>query len=126
MSNKKHTDAILRDYDGPFFPPSVDDLLEHLNQAGEWSGERAEQVAEALGGSAWASRPVTSDGYRWFLSLDFPAGSGSVVILIPWWNDWGKQDVPQSDRSIAVHTKDTDKATADTVVRQFIEALRQQ
>lgn len=127
MSNKKHVDAYLEGYDGPFFPASVDDLRKKLDQVAGCSGSWLHRAAKIVDGYVEGfDRPTTSDGYCWFWSMEFARGSGSVVILIPWSQDWDGADGTQSDRGIAVYTKETDVAVANDVVQQYITAVELQ
>jgi hypothetical protein len=126
VSNKKHTDAILAGYDGPFFPASVDDLRKQLDEVGRYNGDWLKKAGDTIDGFVGeVDRPTTSDGYVWFWSLEFSCGSGKVTVLIPWSQDWEQSDGTQGDRGIAVHTKNTDEATANEVVLQCVEAAKQ-
>lgn len=127
MSNQKHVDAILTGHAGPYFPPSVDDLRKQLDEAGAFNGAWLERVGQTIKGFVReVSCPMTSDGYTWFWSLEFTSGEGTVAVLIPWSQDWDKADGTQSDRGIAVHTKDVNEATAAQVVQKLVDAVRQQ
>ena len=124
MSNEKHAQAILEGYEGPFFPPSVDDLREQLDQAESFNAYRLRTIFDNLEGFAGTGQPYTSDGYFWFCSLGFVKKRGLVIVLIPWSQDWDKRDGTMSDRSIAVHLLGTDEADAEEIVQRLVVATR--
>ncbi len=119
MSNERHAEANLDDFDGPFFPPAVDELLEHLDRVVGPNGQWLENAAQHVEGFSRRIRATTSDDYNWFWSLEFVKDSGKVAILIPWSQDQGKTDGTQSDRSIAVYAQGVDEAAAEQVAQQF-------
>ena len=124
MSNMKHAEATLAGYEGPFFPPEVDELHRQLDRTGGYDGAWLKNIGETIEEFQDISRPTTSDGYVWFWSLDFSIGRGKVLVLIPWAQDWDKTDGTQSDRGIAVHTRGVDELTAAQVVQKLVSAVK--
>lgn len=124
MSNTQHLDAILPGYDGPFFTPSLDGLHEQHDRAGIRNGIWLQIVGGRIDGYDRFERVTTSDHYFWFWGLVFRRGAGEVIVLIPWGQDRDQHDGTKRDRSIAVHTRNVDEATADEVVSELAFAVR--
>jgi hypothetical protein len=106
MSNRQVETAKLVGWEGPIFPPAAQRLHNAWslkNRTGSEVRTLSEKVPGFTGG---LRRDRTTDGYGWFWSLEFAFhAGGQMKILLPWAQDWSRQDGTLSDRHLAVYTK---------------------
>lgn len=122
MSRQQRTDAKLSAYDGPHFPPVIDeltDLIESSQRTRGWYSDVACRIDGFLGDPY----TETSDGYSWFASLEFAKGTGSVRVLFPYFQDWDRSDGSSADRAVALYTRDVDENAAGEVARELIHEI---
>jgi CHAT domain-containing protein len=132
MSTQRHQ-TLLPGHNGPYFPGTLDRLARVLE---EYQIDRytLESAARAVGGFLGEEFTTTSDGYSWFAGLRFavsqphsPGGqeeAGQIVILIPWSQDFARQDGTSTDRSIAIYTtNDNGLSAAAQLIQDYAEAI---
>lgn len=86
--------AYLSGYEGPFFPPAIDDLNSILAKNPKIAKRHLLLTAMLLKGFECKPVPVTSDGYEWLIGLFFKVKEDHIVILIPQF---------KANRSIAIY-----------------------
>jgi len=132
MSMQRHQ-ASLPGHNGPYFPETLDRLVRVLEEC-QPNGQVLELAAQTVDGFLGTEFTTTSDGYSWFAGLRFtvskphssgqPKEAGQIVILIPWSQDYARQDGTSADRSIAVYaTNDDLTAAAATLVQDYAAAI---
>ena len=106
MSNARVEDSKLRGYDGPFFPDALGEMHQLLYgiDAVNFNGSVLEEVVHEYGRRYSVERLTGSDNYDWFWCIIITSGNTTVVIALPWGQDWDHSDGTQSDRSSAVYT----------------------
>ena len=126
MSKQRYTEAILKGFDGPFFPPPIDQLMEAKERLGNVNGMNLDVIGRRVEGFSYCRGAQTSDVYSWFWALLFKKGEGEVAVLFPWAQDWDKVDGTQSDRSIAVYTQEVDEQAANLVLQELTASFQQE
>ncbi|MFA6043027.1 MAG: hypothetical protein WCV85_01905 [Patescibacteria group bacterium] len=123
MSKRRHAKAKLQKFDGPFFPPIIEKFNEKLadpNRALLNQDDlriRCKRLPHYRGtASTIMDIPLgltTSDGYYWFATFWFETGilfwKRTVLVLMPWSQDWDNIDGSQCDRSAAIYTSGNPK-----------------
>lgn len=110
MSNAKILEAkLVRDgwlYDGPLFPPGLDELQAAYDCVIRYEPDLAEAGRRHASYSFSCPRG-TSDGYYWAAMLVFVHSDGhELVIAFPWPDDSGQRDGTRRDRHMACYTID--------------------
>jgi len=124
MSKQKVKDALLKGFNPPMFPVTLDALRMVQEATCTTTGHALELVAKRIGGFIRRDRPKTSDGYDWFWALHFRCGRVHIAILFPWWQDFLSTDGDMSDRSIAIYTKgEEDETEIDQLIVQLQEQM---
>lgn len=126
MNIKRHHDARLSGFHGPFFTPSLDDLHE-LIVADRASKSEICEIAAILPEfdrmpAEWA---ITTDGYTWFAQLHFGTGADSVVILVPWARCEHTTGALPAARSIAAYAHHNDELVIERVINELLLVMRQ-
>lgn len=112
MSNRCHTDAVLRSWHGPFFPPTLADLqtayAEWVARLGGLNSCRLASIGEPLKSYQKPIIIETNDGYKWARGPVYKIKRdirlvGLVRILFPHCTDEARSDGTPTDRSIAVY-----------------------
>lgn len=107
--HEKAINARLEDWQGPFFPPE-------LEEAERAYGKNVRIMGDCLYwemGIGFANffmgivkMPVTSDGYTWFRALRFKGyPDGEAIVLFPDTSRAGLTVGDKMDRAIAIYTK---------------------
>lgn len=100
MEFKRHEDAKLTGYQGPFFPDKIDQLNNACDLHG-WYDETILKIAQSLSMPGTTTGMLTtSDQYTWADSIILDFEEGKVSILIPF-----LRDLEGLDRSIAFYAK---------------------
>lgn len=69
--------------------------------------------------------PTTEDGYTWFCDVYFKSTNGTVVVLLPWFQDWKKSDGSQADRIPAIYTQgDVTTEEVSDILKEFGDTLQ--
>lgn len=118
--DKVHT-ALLKGWDGPVFPESLEGLrvAQVENQVLTWAELR--EAGNLASGFFHSDKPMTSDRYFWYLALYFFQGENKAAVLFPWHQDHNAEN--KSDRSIAVYTKG--EVDLERLISQLISAMKQ-
>lgn len=125
MSNEKVETAALEGYDGPFFPESLGEMHQMMygGDSSNFNGQSLAEVTKRQGLECAVERLTTSDEYCWFWCLIITTGNATVVIALPWAQDWDKSDDTRSDRHSAVYTYGSvSEESLDGFIRGFVEA----
>ncbi|MFZ2188867.1 MAG: hypothetical protein WAV73_04865 [Candidatus Moraniibacteriota bacterium] len=104
MSRTLFTEAKLEGYSGPM-DISTSQLQDCLDSMGPKSGETMDKIGRGIADYIEPFHPVTSDGYCWFWGGRFKTKSGAIAVLIPWSQDWKRNNGSQADRSMAVYSQ---------------------
>jgi len=117
----------LDGYQGPVDVSTKDfqDILDNISKRDGFNGEFLENISKKIPSFMEIDRPTTNDKYSWFWGIHFATSKGEVVVLIPWSQDWGKKDGSQSDRAVAIYTKDTaNTEDIKSLLTKFGETLK--
>lgn len=95
MSFEQRPSARHEGWDGPFYPPGLEQL-NSIHQAGTLTPEAMEEMKQKARVVSWIGRirPTTSDGYQWWTGHLFLMAEGYVAVFFP---------PRESDESIAVY-----------------------
>ncbi len=114
-------------FEGPFFPPVLDELRTQLDVYNLTTHQLREAGYKVWGHWEWRQGFRTADGYRWWWGITmFPKGGhGPLAVILPWGHDRHpeRKDIFLPDRPIEVHARDCDEAAIEAGVRSLIKAV---
>lgn len=107
MSNKR-VGTALPGYYGPLFPKGLSELQQKAYDCngGHLRYRRLYKSFERLSVFRQFVVKRTKDNYLWFHAAEFKVGSSTILILIPWCQDFDFQHGTTSDRHMAIYTKE--------------------
>jgi hypothetical protein len=121
-----HAQAALPRFRGPFYPKAIAELAAVLDGK-RYSKQMLENAVRDLPGFCKCSAGESSDGYDWFALLEFRDQDGlqTVIVAVPYSQDWDGADGVQLDRSPAIYVTGiwTEKA-GNELLREVAAALQ--
>lgn len=124
MSLRQAPDAKMHGWSGPFYPAGIDDLARLIGKLPRSSGAQYAEFAKLLPDYRGMFRQKTSDFYLWYWMLAWRVGGSTVLLAIPWSQDWRLYDGIAFDRSPAFYcTRNGENHLAD-IVGQLQKAVR--
>ncbi|MBU6370890.1 MAG: hypothetical protein KGH93_00060 [Patescibacteria group bacterium] len=110
MSNQKFATALLKGWDGPFFPDNLAKLqCLYDSKTGITEGYLEKVGEQDFRGLITAIPDLKTEdaeyAYPWFRGLEIAEKDRKILILFPYCHDYEKSDGTRTNWHIAVHTQ---------------------
>ena len=120
--NKKKVNAELAGYEQMF--PHVLDYLNTLNDENKLDRNVLLKMSKAKEEVETTMNTTTRDDYTWYRGYYFKAGEGELAILLPWAQDFKKEEGTQMDRSIGIYkTGNADSEEVSRILKTIEDRL---
>lgn len=130
MSNEKVEDARLEGYEGPFFPPSLEEIQRRYSHHPQRFNDLFfGDLADRLHSGTVTKHPVTSDEPNhaqspWDYGVSFVRHGAEYQILFPRLMDHRRLDGTYSTRHVAAYVKgELPDGELAKVTREFVETF---